>query len=261
MMEAWGHVFLLLVVCVVLTASKEISIAKMLKGLDVYQESYPLPTLPYKYDALEPYIDQHTLKEHHLGVHAKHTLNMNKVLKEWRASNESTELSKKSLLEIMKNVKDIPPKWRNDCGNHIGGYLNHIFYFATLSPNPKGEARDPSNTKQMKKAFEHSFGTFEQFKKTFNSSMKEIFSTGFVWLVRVPQYRYLTIYYTVQESSPISVNYEPLLGLDLWEHASFEKYGTNRNLYIDNWWKIVDWDKVEELINWWWQFEPKHDEL
>ena len=85
-MEAWGHVFLLLVACVGLAASQDISIAKMLKGLDVYQESYPLPTLPYKYDALEPYIDQHTLKEHHLGVHAKHTLNMNKVLKEWRAS-------------------------------------------------------------------------------------------------------------------------------------------------------------------------------
>jgi len=259
-----GWPLLLLVLwamCASMVCAKTVSVEKMLKGLEKYQESYPLPTLPFKYNELEPYIDEHTLKEHHMGIHAKYTLQMNKDLKEWRASNETSELAKSSILDIMKNLKDVPDKWRHSLGNNIGGYLNHIFYFATLSPNPTGEKRDPSKTKQMSRAFEHSFGTFEQFKKNFNNSMKEIFSTGFVWLVRVPKYRYLTIYYTVQESSPISVNYEPLVGLDLWEHAHFSKYGNNRNEYIDNWWKVIDWDKVEDVINWWWQFEPKHDEL
>merc|ERR1711973_580737 len=188
------QIFVVTIYCVSSMLAKTVPVEKMLKGLELFQESYPLPSLSFKYNELEPYIDEHTLKEHHMGIHAGYTLQMNKDLKEWRASNVTAELANSSIMNILKNIKDVPEKWRHSLGNSIGGYLNHVFYFATLSPNPTGESRDPSNTVQMSNAFKHSFGTFERFKGQFNSSMKEVFSTGFIWLVRVPKYRYLTIY-------------------------------------------------------------------
>jgi len=245
--------------CISLCLSKNPKVHKMLSGLEKYHETYPLPSLPYKYDELEPWIDEYTLKEHHLGILADYTLQMNQNLKEWRASGNNSALAKSSILDIIKNVNGIPEKWQVPLLRSIGGYLNHIFYFATLSPNPKEQKKPLSDA--MSYAISHSFGKFEKFVDKFNNSADQIFSNGYVWLVRVPNYRYLTIYVGIQESTPITVNYEPILGIDLWEHAYFSKYGNDREEYLRNWWKLVDFDKVEEVMNWWWSFDRKHDEL
>jgi len=235
------------------------SIEKMVSGLERFQESYPLPKLPYKYDAFEPWIDEATMKAHHSEVHADRTLKMNQQLQEWRKSGENPALAKSSILEIIKNIHQVPELWREPLRNSIGGYLNHIFYFATLSPNPEGKERKLSSS--LSYAINYSFVNFTNFQKTFNKAATDVFSTGYVWLVRIPRYRYLTTYVGLQEANPWSVNYQPILGLDLWEHTFFTKYGKDRDEYIRNWWKLVDFDKVEEVLNWWWSFDPKHDEL
>jgi Fe-Mn family superoxide dismutase len=240
------------VVCVVVgVGGDETHVENMLSEIPAkYQETYTVPKLPYKYDAYEPWLDAKTVEAHHQQVHKERVFNMNKLLKEWRKSNSTPEISKLSLLGILKNIEKVPDKWREGLRNNIGGYVNHILTFAILSPNPKGEERNLS--KVMTTIFKRSFGKKTNFEKMFNKTSREVFGNGYIWMCRVPQKRYLTIFTGLEERNPLSANgMQPILGIDLWEHAYWAKYGNNRDDYIRAWWHLVDYDKVEQIMDWW----------
>jgi len=229
-------------------------------GVDQFQEYYDLPELPYSLDSLEPWIDAETMNVHFKGHHASYMAKMNAALTEWRKSEPENELAKKSLVDILKDVDSVPEKWRNAIRNNGGGYLNHIFYFATMSPNPKG--MEHTMPLGLLTNFRKSFHNFTHFQSWMSKEAMNLFGSGYVWLCREPNGGFLTIYATKDQASPITYGLQPILVIDVWEHAYYLKHKNKRKNYIDNWWKIVDFSKVEALLNWWLNFEKKsHDEL
>merc|ERR1711962_527492 len=227
----------------------------MLSRQQLYQETYEVPKLPYKYDAFEPWLDAKTVEAHYEQIHKDRLFHMNKLLKEWRKSNSTPEISKLSLIGILQNIEKVPEKWRDGLRNNIGGYLNHIFTFAVLSPNPTGAPKNWSKT--MQGVWRRSFGSFRSMQRLFNETALNVFGNGYVWMCRVPEKRFMTIFTSLEErDNPLSMGYQPLLGLDLWEHAYWSKYGNNRSEYIRNWWKLVDLAKVETVLDWWWSLDP-----
>eukprot|EP00794_Sanderia_malayensis_P017398 gene17398-19141_t len=213
------------------------------------QEAYPLPKLNYKYDELEPFIDEKTMTVHHTGHHLAYTNKMNAALKEWRNSKENSGLSSKSILEIVKNVEDIPSKWRNAIRNNGGGYVNHAIYFSVMSPNKDKIERAPSGIIQQKMFT--SFGNYSLFKEIFTKSASTLFGSGYVWLCREPRNDILTIFPTDNQQCPLTFGLQPILVVDVWEHAYYLKHQNKRMSYIKDWWMVVDWNNVENLYHFW----------
>jgi len=234
--------------------SRQIHVERMLGNLHMYQETYLLPRLPYAYHKYEPWLDEYTIQQHHEGVQKGHTQQMNKLLKEWRASGIASELSRQPLFEVFKKIDQVPSAWREGLRISIGGFLNHIFYFAVLTPNPEGVKRNMSFV--MEGVFNRSFFNHTNFQSKFNQSTNNIFGNGYVYMARVPEKRYMAIFSGVQERNPMERGMQPLLGIDLWEHAYWNKYQNDREKYVRNWWKLVDYDKVENVLDWWWSQDP-----
>jgi len=228
-------------------------------GIENYQSYYDLPELPYEYDALEPWIDNVTMESHHIGVHASHTTKLNTALHAWRRSGLQKELAMSSLMNILKNINKVPEKWRKDIRDNGGGYTNHLFYFANLDPNANDSVEAIPTKLSM--GIERSFHTFESFKTWMTREAVSMYGSGFVWLCRVPKENYLTVYPTSNQLSPLSLGLQPLLGLDVWEHAYYLKHQYRRKDYVKNWWNVVSWTKVQKLYDWWLSIEPTHDEL
>ncbi|XP_065051554.1 superoxide dismutase [Mn/Fe]-like [Rhopilema esculentum] len=222
------------------------------------KDEYPLPRLNYGYDALEPFVDAKTMKVHHSGHHAAYTKKMNNALEQWRASEESNSLSKKSILEIMKSIEDVPEKWKTALRNNGGGYLNHAIFFSLLSPNPSKEDRVP--TGKVLNHIVRSFGNFTAFKEMFSKSALSLFGSGYVWLCREPKTNALTYLPTINQQSPVSYGLNPILVIDVWEHAYYLKHQNKRANYIDNWWNVVDWSAVQDLYDFW-DKDSNHEEL
>jgi len=227
-------------------------------GLDKFQEEYKLPTFPYSMDAFEPHIDKNTMEIHYNAIFKQYTEKLNILLKEWRNSKnakheKSLKLAKGSLVDMWRSVNEIPDEFKKEFMYNAGGYLNHLIYFATMSPNKEDKAREP--TKEFAELIEHSFHNLTLMMKDFNESTTELFGTGWVYLVRATgrlNGEYLTIMSTLEEMIPLdNKRIFPILACDVWEHAYFRKYKNNRAQYVRNWWKIVDWVKVERLLNWW----------
>jgi len=128
-----------------------------------------------------------------------------------------------------------------------------MIYFATMSPNRRRKDRVP--TKDFMKIVKTSFHNMTDLKKKFNETAHGLLGSGWIYLVRATGYKsgeYLTIMSTFEEMTPMdNKRIFPILALDIREHAYFKKYGNNKSKYIQNWWKIVDWIKVEKLLNWW----------
>lgn len=224
-------------------------------GLEKPQEEYKLPELPYAYDALEPYIDAATMEIHYSAIFKEYTVKLNNLLKKWRASKDKTaaDLAKTSIINMWRNLDKIPKDFKKEFSYYAGGYMNHLLYFSTLSPNPNGEERNAS--KEMIENIERSFHNVTQMKADLNETARNLFGTGWVYIVRAIGYadgEYLTVMSTLEEMTPMdNKRIFPILALDVWEHAYFKKYANRRAEYINNWWKIVDWVKVERILNWW----------
>jgi len=258
-------IFLILLIAVVgdttANESTQLHVEQMLSGQHKYQETYQVPKFPYKFDAFEPWLDAKTVEAHYEQIHKERLFNMNKLLKEWRNSNSTPDISMMPLIGILQNIEKVPEKWREGLRQNIGGYLNHIFTFAVLSPNPKGEERNLSDG--IAAIVKKSFGKKTNFQKMFNKTALDVFGNGYVWMCRVPERKYMTIITGLEERSPLTMGkWQPVLGIDLWEHAYWDKYGNNREDYIRNWWHLVDFDKVEQILDWWTKLDnPKHEEL
>eukprot|EP00111_Clytia_hemisphaerica_P024281 TCONS_00071609-protein len=232
----------------------------MYEGIQHFSEHYNLPPLPFKFGSMEPQFDAPTMKIHYIEVHSNFTKNMNRLLKDWRKEDKDNPLTKKSLLDVIRNIGQVPHQMKYDLEQQIGGHLNHLFYFATLRANPKNETMEIP--KKLQRAFKRSFVNMTLFETQFKESMDKVSSVGFVWLCRVPKRDYLTVYQTVENTSPLTLagGLQPVLGIDLWEHAYWIKHPNRRDDYYKAWWSTIDWNKVEQLYQWWKNMEPR-DEL
>ncbi|HEX7356162.1 MAG TPA: superoxide dismutase [Ignavibacteriaceae bacterium] len=196
---------------------------------------FELPQLPYAYDALEPYIDKLTMEIHYTKHHNAYVTNLNKAI-------EGTENEGKSLYDMFAMISKLPAAIRNNGGGH----WNHSLFWTLMKQNGGGQ---PSGA--LADAINSSFGSFDEFKKTFSNAAATRFGSGWAWLV--VQNGKLVVSSTPNQDNPLmdvaEVKGTPVLGLDVWEHAYYLKYQNKRPDYIENWWNVVNWDKVSELFS------------
>ena len=196
---------------------------------------FELPKLPYAYDALEPYIDKLTMEIHYTKHHGAYVTNLNKGV-------EGTDLEGKSLEELLAMASKVPPVVRNNGGGH----WNHSLFWTLMKQNGGGQ---PSG--KLADAINSTFGNFNDFKTKFSAAATSRFGSGWAWLVL--QNGKLLITSTPNQDNPLmdvaEVKGKPILGLDVWEHAYYLKYQNRRPEYIENWWNVVNWDKVNELYS------------
>ncbi len=197
--------------------------------------TYTLPDLPYAYDALEPYIDEETMHLHHDKHHNTYVTNLNAAIE------KHPELGEKTVEELLTDFSSVPEDIKTAVRNNGGGHANHTFFWEILGPNAGGEP-----TGAIKEAIEETFGSFEDFKEEFKTAATGRFGSGWAWLV-VKDGK-LAITSTANQDSPLMDGQTPVLGLDVWEHAYYLKYKNVRPDYINAFWSVVNWDKVNEYF-------------
>jgi superoxide dismutase, Fe-Mn family len=197
--------------------------------------AYSVPDLPYDYNALEPHIDEATMRVHHDKHHQAYVDNANKAL-------DGTEWADKPVEEVLRNLSSLPADKQGPVRNNAGGHYNHSLFWQMLSPNgggsPDGALADAINTK---------FGSLDDFKAQFKAAGIGRFGSGWAWLVHDGSG--IAIVSTANQDSPISDGQAPLLGIDVWEHAYYLKYQNRRPDYLDAVWNVVNWPKVAELFS------------
>jgi superoxide dismutase, Fe-Mn family len=194
---------------------------------------FTLPPLPYAFDALEPQIDALTMQIHHDKHHAAYVANLNKAVAKFPATGQQ------SVEDLMKNLNAVPEAIRTDVRNQGGGHYNHTLFWQMLKRDggqPKGE---------LLKAIEKRFSSVAAFKETFTKAALGQFGSGWAWLV-LDADRQLGIVPTPNQDSPLSQNKQPLLGIDVWEHAYYLKYQNRRPDYVAAFYQVINWDFVAE---------------
>ncbi len=194
--------------------------------------AYEVPPLPYDYTALEPHIDEATMRVHHDKHHGAYVTNANAAL-------EGTDWASKPVTEVLKNLSSIPQDKQAAVRNNAGGHYNHSLFWEWMSPSGGGE---PDG--DLKAAIDSAFGSFDDFKAQFKDAGVKRFGSGWSWLVHDGSG--LAVVSTPNQDNPISDGKTPLLGVDVWEHAYYLKYQNRRPDYIDAWWNVVNWAKVAE---------------
>ncbi len=194
--------------------------------------AYSLPDLPYDYNALEPTIDEQTMRIHHDKHHQGYTNKLNNAIE------GHSDLEKKSISDLLRGIDRVPDEIRTAVQNNGGGYANHSLFWRIMSPegggNPGGDLAEAINEK---------FGSFDEFKDEFSNAGSGRFGSGWAWLV-VDDHGDLQVYNTLNQDSPYMEGHTPILGLDVWEHAYYLKYQNARGDYIKNWWNVVNWEQV-----------------
>lgn len=194
--------------------------------------AFQLPDLPYDYDALEPYIDGRTMEIHYNKHH-------NAYLTKFQKAIEGTELEDQSLEALMAKAGAHGPGVRNQGG----GYYNHIVYWNSMSPNGGGK---PDG--KLASAIESKWGSFDDFKEEFSNAATTLFGSGFVWLIVANGQ--LDIVQTPNQDNPLMdvapKNGQPIMGLDVWEHAFYLKYQNRKPDYVEAWWNVVNWRGIDE---------------
>jgi Fe-Mn family superoxide dismutase len=193
---------------------------------------YELPPLPYAFDALEPHIDAKTMEIHHGRHHKAYVDNLNKAVAD-------SDTARKSVENLVKDLNSVPEKIRTAVRNNGGGHYNHSLFWQMMSKSGGGEPKG-----ELGKALDASFGSFSAFKDTFGKAGLGQFGSGWAWLV-VSQGK-LAIEASANQDNPLTSGKQPLLGVDVWEHAYYLKYQNKRADYITAWWNVVNWDFVAD---------------
>jgi superoxide dismutase, Fe-Mn family len=192
--------------------------------------AFEVPPLPYDYDALEPHIDEATMKVHHDKHHQTYVDKANAAL-------EGTEWADKDVEEVLKNLDALPDDKQMPVRNNAGGHANHTLFWEIMSPDGGGE---PSGA--LASAIESTFGGFDAFKEKVADAGANRFGSGWAWLV--VNDGQLEVTSTPNQDTPLSEGKTPILGVDVWEHAYYLKYQNKRPDYIAAWWNVVNWDEV-----------------
>jgi Fe-Mn family superoxide dismutase len=194
---------------------------------------YKLPPLGYAYDALEPYIDAQTMQIHHDKHHQAYVNNLNIAV-------AGTDLGNQPVDELIANLDQVPANIRTAVQNNGGGHANHSLFWQLL----KKDAGEPSG--ELAKAIETQLGGYEKFHENFTKAAATRFGSGWAWLI-VDEDKKLVIESSANQDTPVMVGKSPILGLDVWEHAYYLKYQNRRPEYIEAFYSIINWPKVDEL--------------
>jgi superoxide dismutase, Fe-Mn family len=194
--------------------------------------AYEVPPLPYDYAALEPHIDEQTMRLHHDKHHQAYVDKANGAL-------EGTEHADKPIADVIANLDALPDDIRGVVRNNGGGHLNHSLFWESMSPDGGGE---PSG--DLAGAISSAFGSFDDFKEKFEAAGVGQFGSGWAWLVL--DGGELKVTSTPNQDNPITGGATPLVGNDVWEHAYYLKYQNKRPDYLKAWWNVVDWNRVAE---------------
>ena len=192
-----------------------------------------LPDLPYDYAALEPTIDEQTMRIHHDKHHQAYVDNANKAL-------DGTEWADKDAEEILQSLDSVPEEIRAAVRNNVGGHVNHTFFWEIMGPSGDGAGGAPSGA--LASAIDEAFESFDALKTAVNDAGVKRFGSGWTWLVS--DGGTLSVMSTANQDSPISEGKTPILGIDVWEHAYYLKYQNKRPDYLAAWWDVVNWDEV-----------------
>lgn len=193
---------------------------------------FQLPKLPYDYNALEPYIDEMTMRLHHTKHHQTYVDKLNAGLANHK------DLLEMNVDTLMKMLDKVPEDVKKVVRNHGGGHSNHTLFWTIMTPK-KGS----KPTGKSAKALDDSFGSFDQFKEKFSTTATNIFGSGWAWLA--VDNNKLSIVDTPNQDTPLSMGKTPIFALDVWEHAYYLKYQNRRPEYIAAWWNVVNWEEVE----------------
>jgi superoxide dismutase, Fe-Mn family len=195
--------------------------------------AYSVPDLPYPYDALEPHIDEATMRVHHDKHHQAYVDKANGAL-------EGTEWADKDVEEVLTNLSSLPADKQGPVRNNAGGHYNHSLFWKMLSPDGGGAPEG-----DLGAAIDSAFGSFDAFKEEFKNAGIARFGSGWAWLVKDSSGA-LKVTSTANQDAPISDGETPLLGADVWEHAYYLKYQNKRPDYLDAFWNVVNWNYVAE---------------
>ncbi len=199
---------------------------------ECFECGYDLPKLPYSFEALEPVIDATTMRVHHGKHHKKYVEKMNEVL---------TEKNKKtSLIELLMDPSSIAKKNMDQFLNNAGGHFNHSYFWITMSPETN---QKPSG--KLAEDIDKQFGSFDKFKQEFIDAGVKHFGSGWIWLC-VNDGMFKVQDFLNQSNPYIEKCGHPLLGCDIWEHAYYLKYQNNREKYITNWFKVINWNFISK---------------
>ncbi len=195
---------------------------------------YPFLPLPYTYNALEPILDAKTVEIHYTKHHKAYLDKLNALVKRYPSFFEG-----KTIEDVLSHPDEIPADIRQEVINQGGGYANHNLYFYSLSPNGGGEPFG-----KLAKEIKLAFGSFDQLKRLLAQAATSQFGSGYGWLV-LDQNKKLRVVKTLNQNSPLSAGFTPLLNLDVWEHAYYLKYQNRRADYTEAIFEIINWDEVE----------------
>ena len=197
--------------------------------------AFEVPALPYDYDALEPHIDEQTMRVHHDKHHQAYVDNANAAL-------EGTPLADKPVEHVLANLEVLPEDKQAAVRNNAGGHVNHSLFWEIMGPDGGGE---PSGA--LSDAITDVWGGLDELKKTVNENGVKRFGSGWTWLVH--DGTGLALYSTPNQDSPILTDDVPILGIDVWEHAYYLKYQNRRPDYLAAWWDVVNWDAVQQRFD------------
>jgi Fe-Mn family superoxide dismutase len=194
--------------------------------------AFSVPDLPYDYAALEPTIDEQTMRIHHDKHHQAYVDNANKAL-------EGSEWADRSAEDILGSLDSVPEDIRAAVRNNVGGHANHTLFWEIMGPSGGGS---PSGA--LASAIDETFGGVDELKAAMNDAGVKRFGSGWSWLVL--DGGSLAVVSTANQDSPLSDGKTPLLGIDVWEHAYYLKYQNRRPDYLAAWWDVVNWDAVAQ---------------
>jgi Fe-Mn family superoxide dismutase len=191
---------------------------------------FEVPPLPYDYGALEPHIDEQTMRVHHDKHHQAYVDNANKAL-------EGTEWADRPVEEVLQSLDQLSEDIRATVRNNAGGHANHAFFWELMSPNGGGEPQG-----ELANAIDGAFGSLDALIEQVNDAGVKRFGSGWTWLV--VDGGTLTVTSTPNQDTPISEGKTPILGIDVWEHSYYLKYQNRRPDYLTAWWNVVNWEEV-----------------
>ena len=192
--------------------------------------AFEVPPLPYDYAALEPHIDEQTMRVHHDKHHQAYVDNANAAL-------AGTELDGRSPEQVLTNLEVLPDDKQAAVRNNVGGHVNHSFFWEIMGPDGGGEP-----TGRLADALAETFGSLDELKTAINDAGVKRFGSGWTWLVH--DGTGLAVYSTANQDSPLLTDDVPILGIDVWEHSYDLKYQNRRPDYLAAWWNVVNWDAV-----------------
>lgn len=193
---------------------------------------HTLPDLPFAHDALEPIIDERTMQIHHGKHHAGYVAKLNAALE------GHEEQASKSVVELLKDIENVPDAIRGAVRNNGGGHANHSLFWSIMSPSGGGVPEGALGA-----AIDSAFGSFSDFQAAFAAAAGTRFGSGWAWLVKEASGT-LKVYSTANQDSPHMNGDTPILGLDVWEHAYYLNYQNRRPDYVTAFWNIVNWSAV-----------------